>query len=118
MIRIRGFLSTILIACTVFLLSGCDFIGQIGPTDGPICHCLGGASINDGEASRDITTEIAMTEEAALHQYAKQVSDKFSLSEDSLVEEAAKNFETTPENMKNLLKALHGKALEQQGIKL
>jgi hypothetical protein len=33
-----------------------------------------------------------------------------------VVEEAAKNFDTNSENMKNIVKTLHGKLLEQQGI--
>jgi hypothetical protein len=35
-----------------------------------------------------------------------------------LVSEAAKNFNTTPDNMKKIVKSLHGKMLESQGIQL
>ncbi len=35
----------------------------------------------------------------------------------SLVAEAAQNFETTPATMKQIIQTLHGKALEQQGIR-
>ena len=35
-----------------------------------------------------------------------------------LVNEAAKNFNTTSDNMKNVVKTLHGKLLEQQGISI
>ena len=36
----------------------------------------------------------------------------------ALVAEAAKNFNTTSDNMKSIVKTLHGKMLEQQGIQL
>lgn len=36
----------------------------------------------------------------------------------AVVSEAAANFETTPENMKSIIKTLHGKALADQGISL
>ncbi len=35
----------------------------------------------------------------------------------SLVNEAAKNFNTTSDNMKSIVKSLHGKMLESQGIR-
>lgn len=44
-----------------------------------------------------------------------QAGDNSQLN--GLVAEAAKNFNTTPENMKSVVKTLHGKILEQQGIR-
>jgi hypothetical protein len=35
----------------------------------------------------------------------------------AVVAEAAKNFNTSSENMKSIVKTLHGKALEQQGVR-
>jgi hypothetical protein len=47
---------------------------------------------------------------------AAQAGDNTQLN--GLVSEASKNFNTTPENMKKIVKSLHGKMLEQQGIQL
>jgi hypothetical protein len=44
-----------------------------------------------------------------------QVGDASKLN--SLVTEAAQNFNTTPDNMKEIIKNLHGKALEEQGVR-
>ena len=44
-----------------------------------------------------------------------QAGDNTELN--SLVDSAAKNFNTTSDNMKNIVKTLHGKLLEQQGIR-
>jgi hypothetical protein len=44
-----------------------------------------------------------------------QAGDNSQLN--SVVNEAAKNFNTTSDNMKNIVKTLHGKMLEQQGIR-
>jgi ATPase subunit of ABC transporter with duplicated ATPase domains len=44
-----------------------------------------------------------------------QAGDNTQLN--GLVAEAAKNFNTTADNMKNIVKTLHGKMLEQQGIR-
>lgn len=43
-----------------------------------------------------------------------QAGDNSQLND--VVAEAAKNFNTTQDNMKNIVKTMHGKALEQQGI--
>jgi t-SNARE complex subunit (syntaxin) len=45
-----------------------------------------------------------------------QAGDNTSLNQ--VVSEAAVNFNTTPENMKNIVKTLHGKLLQEQGIQL
>jgi hypothetical protein len=37
---------------------------------------------------------------------------------DAVVSEAARGFDTTPENMKAIVKTLHGRMLEQNGIEL
>lgn len=44
-----------------------------------------------------------------------QAGDNSQLN--SVVAEAAKNFNTSSDNMKNIVKTLHGKMLEQQGIR-
>ncbi len=44
-----------------------------------------------------------------------QAGDSTKLN--GLVTEAAKNFNTTPETMKEIVKNLHGKALEEQGVR-
>jgi hypothetical protein len=44
-----------------------------------------------------------------------QAGDNTELN--SVVAEAAKNFNTTSDNMKSIVKTLHGKMLEQQGIR-
>jgi hypothetical protein len=45
-----------------------------------------------------------------------QAGDNSQLNQ--VVGEAAQNFNTTPENMKNIVKTLHGEMLERQGVKL
>ena len=45
---------------------------------------------------------------------AAQLGDNTQLN--AVVAEAAKNFNTSADNMKSVVKSLHGKMLEQQGI--